>query len=171
MTPAGLADLKGWLATQEGRKYKAYLDGGGLPTIGEGHTGPEVHLGLVWNDAQIDAAFAQDVARAEAGLRAALPWFKDLDDIRQEVFVDLAFNLGVHGLLQFHHVLTYTQQCQYVAAGRELAATQPWASQVKGRATFLAQKLATAAQPPATGASPAAPPFRDIAPRTIEFDV
>jgi GH24 family phage-related lysozyme (muramidase) len=46
---------------EEDRKTHAYPDPltHGAPwTIGEGHTGPEVHEGLVWMDAQIDAAKA-----------------------------------------------------------------------------------------------------------------
>jgi len=67
----------------EGREYKAYPDPAsplakarrlGLPfrglsgapwTIGVGHTGPEVHEGLVWTDAQIDAALDADLLRFE----------------------------------------------------------------------------------------------------------
>ncbi len=53
----------------EGREYKAYKDplskDGHPITIGIGHTGPEVHLGLVWNDKQIDDAFAADIEKFE----------------------------------------------------------------------------------------------------------
>lgn len=50
-------------------KLKAYPDPGsknGDPwTIGWGHTGPEVKLGLVWTQEQADAAFLVDIARFE----------------------------------------------------------------------------------------------------------
>lgn len=49
---------------------KAYPDPGsrdGNPwTIGWGHTGPEVRKGLVWTQAQADAALVQDMAKFEA---------------------------------------------------------------------------------------------------------
>jgi len=35
-------------------------------TIGVGHTGPEVHEGLEWTDAQVDAAYASDLGRRVA---------------------------------------------------------------------------------------------------------
>jgi lysozyme len=50
----------------EGVRLSAYPDpgtGGDPWTIGYGHTGPEVHRGLVWTQAQADAALALDVAR------------------------------------------------------------------------------------------------------------
>jgi lysozyme len=50
----------------EGCRLSAYPDpgtGGDPWTIGYGHTGPEVHRGLVWTQAQADAGLALDVAR------------------------------------------------------------------------------------------------------------
>ncbi|BBQ24618.1 lysozyme [Aeromonas sp. WP2-W18-CRE-05] len=53
----------------ENCKLQAYPDPGsknGEPwTIGRGHTGPEVQPGLVWTQAQADAAFLVDIARFE----------------------------------------------------------------------------------------------------------
>ncbi|HDX8614935.1 lysozyme [Aeromonas veronii] len=53
----------------ESCKLQAYPDPGsknGEPwTIGRGHTGPEVKPGLVWTQAQADAAFLVDIARFE----------------------------------------------------------------------------------------------------------
>lgn len=50
----------------EGCRLSAYPDpgtGGDPWTIGYGHTGPEVRRGLVWTQAQADAALALDVAK------------------------------------------------------------------------------------------------------------
>lgn len=53
----------------ESCKLAAYPDPGskdGTPwTIGWGHTGPEVRKGLVWAQAQADAAFLVDIAKFE----------------------------------------------------------------------------------------------------------
>ncbi|MBQ4675575.1 lysozyme [Aeromonas hydrophila] len=53
----------------ESCKLQAYPDPGsknGEPwTIGRGHTGPEVKPGLVWTQAQADAAFLVDIAHFE----------------------------------------------------------------------------------------------------------
>lgn len=44
----------------EGCKLNAYQDSGGVWTIGFGHTGPDVHPGLVWTQQQADDALALD---------------------------------------------------------------------------------------------------------------
>ena len=50
------------LVGREAKRNDAYLDSKGIPTIGIGHTGPEVHLGLHWTDEQVKAAFDADAA-------------------------------------------------------------------------------------------------------------
>lgn len=80
----------------EGREYKAYKDplskDGNPITIGVGHTGPDVHLGLVWSDEQIDAAFASDIKKfeeiAEKNVKVTL------NQHQFDAFVSLLFNVG-----------------------------------------------------------------------------
>lgn len=43
-------------------RLTAFQDGGGVWTIGRGHTGPEVHAGLVWVHQQSLDAFVIDTA-------------------------------------------------------------------------------------------------------------
>lgn len=43
-----------------------------VPTIGWGHTGPDVSLGLTWTRGQADAAFEKDADRFSTGLNRAL---------------------------------------------------------------------------------------------------
>lgn len=65
----GMALIKKW----ESCRLQAYLDVRGIPTIGWGHTGPEVHLGLTWTQAQADAAFTDDLLhRVEMPLNSML---------------------------------------------------------------------------------------------------
>src|SRR5690625_2307834 len=52
MSQEGLKVLKHF----EGVRLKAYRDPVGVWTIGYGHTGPEVHEGLVWSHAQAEKA-------------------------------------------------------------------------------------------------------------------
>lgn len=80
----------------EGREYKAYPDPGskdGKPwTIGIGHTGPEVHEGLVWNDAQIDAAYAKDCEEKERDVRSLVK--VTVNQNQFDALVCFAFNVG-----------------------------------------------------------------------------
>lgn len=48
----------------EGRKTHSYLCPAGKWTIGVGHTGPDVHEGMIWEDDRIEEFFHRDVAIA-----------------------------------------------------------------------------------------------------------
>lgn len=76
----------------EGCKLQAYLDTGGVWTIGVGHTGPEVKKGLVWTQAQADAALASDLKTACEAVDRAVP---GLTDNRFAACVAFTFNVGV----------------------------------------------------------------------------
>lgn len=108
---------------EEGREHLAYVD----PltkaepwTIGEGHTGPEVHEGLMWGDGQIDAAKAADILHATNGCLAHFPWFSTLDPVRHAVMQSLAFQLGIPRLLKFVHFLGAMRDQRWQAAAGEL---------------------------------------------------
>lgn len=139
-------NLAGELRSEEGRRLVAYRDTRGVWTIGDGHTGPEVHSGLVWTPAQADAALAADIAATCRGLDAALPWWRQLDDVRQDVLADMAFNLGARGLLEFHDTLAAVRAGNYALASAGMLASL-WASQVGARATRLAAMMRTGVRP------------------------
>ena len=50
--------------SEEGLRLTAYKDSGGVWTIGWGHTGPDVHEGLVWTREQAEEAFQRDIGNA-----------------------------------------------------------------------------------------------------------
>lgn len=80
------------LVAREGKRNDAYLDTQNIPTIGVGHTGPEVHLGLHWTDEQVMDAFRKDIERFEAAItRAAVV---ALVDYQFDALVSFAFNVG-----------------------------------------------------------------------------
>lgn len=80
----------------ESLRLKAYPDPGtgGAPwTIGWGHTGSDVHPGLVWTREQADAAFLKDVATAVNGMNRAI--HVDTEQNQFDAIVSLAYNAGV----------------------------------------------------------------------------
>lgn len=94
MSAAGVARLK----RREKLALEAYPDPGsrdGTPwTIGYGHTGSEVHKGLVWTEAQCDAAFAADLAKFEDGVNLLLGATPTTQN-QYDALVSLAFNIGL----------------------------------------------------------------------------
>jgi len=148
-TPALIADLM----RDEGFRSEAYPDpkSGGPPwTIGYGHTGPEVHPGLVWSLGQAAAALSADIAAVCAGLTTGLPWWTNLDPVRQDVLANIAFNLGVHGLLELPKTLSDVRCGNYAFASAEMLLSD-WARDppegVGMRAARLAAMMKTGARP------------------------
>jgi len=135
-TPNLIADLK----RAEGCRLTAYQDTVGVWTIGYGHA--YVHPGTVWSQAQADAQLTADIAHTEAGLDAHLPWWRTLDDVRQDVLVNMAFNLGVTSLCQFRNTLAAIQAGKWQAVHDGMLHSL-WAKQVGARAQRLAQQMLT----------------------------
>lgn len=92
-TPAFLSPL---LSGLEGRKTRAYKDGAGVWTIGVGHTGPEVHAGLVWPDRKIEETLTADIEKAKVKLYAVVPaaTIDSLGDHQYGALLSFVFNLG-----------------------------------------------------------------------------
>lgn len=76
----------------EGTRHVAYLDSGGVPTIGAGHT-KGVKLGDCIDDAQVDAFLREDLAEAEGAVNR-LVWAELLQH-QFDALVLLVFNIGV----------------------------------------------------------------------------
>jgi len=85
-----------FVRAHEGLRLAAYPDGKGVWTIGFGHTGPEVHEGLIWTQARADAQLAADLARAaETVARLAR---RRLSDAQMAALISFVFNLGERAL-------------------------------------------------------------------------
>ncbi len=83
----------------ESCRLVAYPDPGskdGHPwTIGWGHTGPEVKKGLVWTQAQADAAFVRDLEATESLVSQMVP---SASQAEFDAMVSFAYNLGATAL-------------------------------------------------------------------------
>jgi lysozyme len=137
--------LRGMLRYEEGVRSRAYPDPltGGKPwTIGVGHTGPEVHEGLVWNDEQIESAYVKDAALATALCIRHFPWFFELNEARQAVLVGMMFQMGPSRLLKFINTLAAMKQCRYADAARGMTDSL-WARQTPKRVVRVAEQMAT----------------------------
>ncbi len=83
-----------------------------------------------------------DIKRTIEALNRTIPWWKTLDDVRQRVLINMAFNLGVSGLLRFHTTLGWIKQGHYSSAAGEMLLSV-WAEQVGDRASRLARMMRT----------------------------
>jgi lysozyme len=130
------------LKHDEGCETVAYQDTLGIWTVGVGHA--HVPQGTVWTQAECDAHLAADITHAEALLDANAAWWRGLDDARQDVMVNLCFNMGwgdgTKGLSSFKNTLKFIETGDYAAAAKGLLASK-WATQVHSRATRLAAQM------------------------------
>ncbi len=110
--PAALAILRG----AEGCRLSAYPDpgSGAEPwTIGWGATGPDIHAGMVWTQAQADARLAQDLDRLAAQMTQACG-SAPTGDHHFGAMCSLAYNIGFgnflgSSVLRFHHAGEHQQ--------------------------------------------------------------
>jgi lysozyme len=82
------------------------------------------------------------VKKADEQLSHDLDWYDKLDDIRKCVLIDLAFNMGVHGVEAFNTTLNLISQGFYKSAADQLRKSK-WYSQVTRRAEPLCLELET----------------------------
>lgn len=76
----------------EGLRTKAYKDVAGIWTIGVGHTGPDVHEGLVWSKEQSDQALRVDLFEAERDIQETVR--VPLSQAEFDALVSWQFNTG-----------------------------------------------------------------------------
>lgn len=124
----------------EGLRLNAYLDAVGVPTIGYGHTGQDVHLGLTITEHQADALLRQDVREAEDCIEANVQ--VDLTQGQFDALCSFVFNLGCGAFIR-STLLRLLNDGDYAGAGQQFgrwvnAGGQPLPGLVKRRGDELA---------------------------------
>lgn len=99
-------------------RLKAYPDQGGIPTIGWGHTGPEVALGQTITQEQADALFAQDL-REKAELPISRLVTVPLTSNQHAALCAFVFNIG-EGAFAKSTLLRVLNSAQYSAVPVQL---------------------------------------------------
>lgn len=138
------------IAKHEGKVATIYNDSRGIPTIGIGHNLQASPLPADMTppltDNQIDQLFQSDLSKAIHAVTDSLPWFTSLDQVRQAVVIDMAFNMGINTLLTFHHTLGFIESGSWQQAADGMLSSL-WAKQVGRRATEDAQMMLTGQWP------------------------
>lgn len=80
-------------------KLKAYLDGGGVPTLGWGSTGPDIKIGMEWTQQQADDAFTQKLTEVCGAVTSCTPG-RAVTQPQFDAFVSFAYNVGVNAFRQ-----------------------------------------------------------------------
>ena len=83
-----------------------------------------------------------DIAKYIEQVNEALPWAVHLDKPRYYVLVNMAFNMGINGLLSFKNTLTFIEKGQYESAAENMKLSR-WYNQVGIRARELCEQMKT----------------------------
>jgi len=109
--PRGEALIKGFETLQ----LVAYQDEKGVWTIGWGHTGADVHRGLVWTMEEAETHFLIDTATAVSDVNGSLGLARKLTQNQFDALVSFTFNVG--GPAEAHSTLI-----RFVNAGQDAQA-------------------------------------------------
>jgi lysozyme len=143
------------LRRDEGVSYVPYADPAGIQTVGCGHNLQVSPLPDGWtyplSDAQVDQLLNGDLDNTFAQLDHSLPWWRGLDEVRQRVVANMAFNMGVGDLLGFHNALGAMQRGAYAIAAAAMQ-NSSWYGEVGARAQRLCAAMESDVMPdePAT---------------------
>lgn len=131
--------LKAQLEIDEGRKKRIYLDTATPPRwtggVGRNLTDRD------FSDDEIDLMLNNDIDAIIKQLDKSLPWWRQMNDVRQNVLINMSF-MGVGKVLQFKNTLAAMLMGRYDDAAAGMLDSL-WAKQVGDRAKRLAQMMKT----------------------------
>ena len=132
-----MEDLKEQLVRHEGLRLTVYDCPAGYKTIGVGRN--LEGKGITEEEALY--LLGNDINYFTEQLRDNLGWFDDIPEAKQKVLINMAFNLGVGGLMNFKNMLSAVQESRWGDAATEMLNSK-WANQVGNRAIELSGVMA-----------------------------
>jgi lysozyme len=141
VTAEARAQLRTQLMTDEGFVPHAYQDSRGYWTIGHGIC-IDARTGGGLTPQESARLLDNRIGTAIRDLSQRCPWFDPLDDVRQVVIANMAYNLGVGGVAGFRKMIAALERADYRAAAREMVLSR-WSVQTGARANRLATMMAS----------------------------
>jgi len=132
------------LKRDEGFRATVYSDSRGFSTIGYGHNldaHPMPGVTVI-TELYAETLLRQDLEPITSKLIALLPWTDTLDDVYLGILENMSFNMGVEGLVGFHHMLSYMQMSQWQQAADAMKSSD-WYTEVGDRAVRLYAQMVT----------------------------
>ena len=121
----------------EGRRAFPYMDSVGKITIGVGRNLDDRGLSQL----EIDLLKSNDMASAVEDA-STLPYFAELDDVRQVVIADMVFNMGIKRFRGFINTNKALESHDYERAANEMVDSR-WYRQTKRRAVRNVEMMRT----------------------------
>ncbi len=137
MTESLLNRIKAQLVRHEGLGLKPYHCTAGKLTIGIGRNLDD--RGITQKEAY--AMLERDIQDCEQWLIDEISEiYNKLDEVRQSVLLNMCFNLGIKGLLEFKNTLAFIAAGDWERAANGMLASK-WAKQVGMRAIELSEMI------------------------------
>lgn len=132
-----LERIKELLVRHEGLRLKPYRCTAGKLTIGIGRNLDD--RGISQKEAY--AMLERDIQDCEQWLIDEIPEvYNKLDEVRQSVLLNMCFNMGIKGLLEFKNTLSFIGAGDWERASNNMLASK-WAKQVGMRAIELSEMM------------------------------
>ena len=132
-------DIESQLREDEGEVLHEYKDHLGFSSIGIGILIDKRKGGGLLPE-ESSFIFQNRMRILKDRIRQALPWFDELDEVRQGVLLNMAYQMGVDGLLKFKTTLSHVKARQWTAASVGMLDSL-WAKQTPERAERLATQM------------------------------
>lgn len=136
-----IKDSYSQLKRDEGEVLHAYPDSLGYLTIGVGILIDKRKGGGLLPE-ESEFIFRNRLKLIDAELADRLPWLSKLGPERRGVLLNMAYQMGVAGLLEFKNTLALIASGKYQGAAAEMLNSK-WARQTPARAHRLSQQMAT----------------------------
>lgn len=138
MTPEGKLKIKNLLVQHESFRQFPYADVTGHLTIGIGRNLDDRGISTTEAFYLLD----DDIMYFSTKLAHFLQCFTQLDENRQIALIDMAFNLGIQGILNFKEMISALDSHDYERASEEIINSK-WYKQVGERATCISNIIKT----------------------------
>lgn len=130
--------LEAIVARHEGYRMHMYKCSAGKLTIGYGYN---LEAGMPEDEARLLLRYRLDKLAAQ--LAQQLPWYAVLKAERKEVLIDMAYQMGIAGLLGFRKALAAMGQGDWSTAAKEMLDSKWARADSPGRAKELAEIMRT----------------------------
>lgn len=141
------ANAKTQIKQHEGLRLTVYDDATGQPIVPGSHVigHPTIGYGRALDvhgisESEAQTLYEHDLVAIAAQLDKRIPWWRQLDDVRQGALAEMAYQMGMAGLLGFRLMLQALKDGRYAAAEAQ-ALNSKWARQTPARAADVAARL------------------------------
>jgi lysozyme len=124
------------LIRHEGFRQFPYKCSEGYLTIGVGRC-IEIN-GITEHEAMY--LLSNDIDNAIKDCEESFSWFKQLDEVRKDVIINMVFNLGLVNFSKFKKTIAYISRKEYDFAATEMLESE-WSKQVGQRAVELSEMM------------------------------